>query len=85
MSDSPGGISDAELAAKKADLTDKWNLIRELVGEATDLAAEINDEEDRRKDLPGTVHRLPLRPPGESGFRPQPSDGAPDPTDQGSL
>ena len=57
-------MNDKDLAQKRADLSDKLQLITELQQEAAELAAEINAEEQARKDLPGTVFP----------FRPQPSN-----------
>jgi hypothetical protein len=55
-------MDDRELAQKRADLDDKLQLIAELQDEAAELARQINDEEEARKDAPGTVHDLFPRP-----------------------
>lgn len=65
-------MNDKDLAQLRADLEDKLREIREKTDEAAEIAARINAEEDRRKELPGTV--LPFaRPDDEAGdFRPRP-------------
>ena len=68
-----GTMDDKTFAQKKADLAALLQRITDLTEDADVLAAEINEEAERRRDHPGADVRE---------FRPRPSNG---PTDQGSC